>query len=240
MGFLVIAITATYTKQVNRNIENQESLKTVNDTTEYHAELTSGEKINREANLADLKNKIAALNKNEVISKAEPTVPVSVPEEIVAETKKGVQECAGFIPSPFSLKPGVKFEVVEGARILYYEEPVTSMATDTADLVMDKNLVLQLPVRSFPMSPKNCLPTDIVGIALDGSMIRNTDYRLYSIFGSDTLIGYSLDGFLIYGQNEDVKLDECGGAIVNNEYHYYLSADRDSVLNCYSGIPVKV
>ncbi|MEZ4195225.1 MAG: hypothetical protein R3B53_02395 [Candidatus Paceibacterota bacterium] len=80
----------------------------------------------------------------------------------------------------------------------------------------------------------------MVGIAKDGSAIRNQDVALYSIFGQETLVGYALDGFQIFGQNNSVPLDECGGAMVNNEYRYYLSKERQTVLNCYSGVPIKI
>ena len=85
----------------------------------------------------------------------------------------------------------------------------------------------------------NRAPSDVIGIALDGSLIKNNEYSLYSIFREETLIGYALDGFPIYGQSE-VSTDECGGILADNQYRYYLSKERKAVLYCYSGTPVEI
>jgi hypothetical protein len=62
-------------------------------------------------------------------------------------------------------------------------------------------VVLQLPLPFGPQG-KTCLSYDVVGVALDGSLIRNNEHSLYQVFGSETLIGYALDGFPIYGLNK--------------------------------------
>jgi hypothetical protein len=85
------------------------------------------------------------------------------------------------------------------------------------------------------MANPTCLPHEVVGIARDGSLIRNDEAALYGIFDDTVLIGYALDGFPIYGQTVDRPLDQCGGAMVDGSYRYYLSEERDHVLGCYRG-----
>lgn len=121
---------------------------------------------------------------------------------------------------------GLQFEVVEGARLL-------SRTTDT-----ESELVLQLSLFSTPYGNSSCLKTDVVGIALDGSLIRNNDYKLYGIFSSETLLGYALDGFPVYGLNSAKNTDKCGGASTNGQYAYYLDKDREGVVGCFAGTPV--
>jgi hypothetical protein len=82
------------------------------------------------------------------------------------------------------------------------------------------------------------LPTDVVGIAQDGSLIRESEMALYGVFGGETLVGYALDGFPIYGSNPGAATDHCGGMMVGGQYRYYLSPERDSVINCFAGVPV--
>ena len=84
-----------------------------------------------------------------------------------------------------------------------------------------------------------CLYSDVVGIAQDGSLIRNNEVGLYSVFGSDTLIGYALDGFPIYGKIKESG-DKCGGSVVNGQYRYSLSDQREFILNCFSAPPVRM
>ena len=85
------------------------------------------------------------------------------------------------------------------------------------------------------MAGASCLSSDIVGIALDGSLIRNGEHTLYSIFGAETLVGYALDGFPIYGAIGAPVTDNCGGTAMAGEYRYYLSSERTGVIGCFSG-----
>ena len=59
--------------------------------------------------------------------------------------------------------------------------------------------VLQLPSRTMPAASPSCIGSDVIGIANDGSLIRNDELSLYGVFGSETRIGYALDGLPIYG-----------------------------------------
>lgn len=243
VGFLVIAIVTTISKSDNGERVSQNSPAFITtDISEYGVEISEKEKIDREANLISLRNKIASSDKSQFIS-APKTVSEEVKEEVVLTSgkKAGEDKCSGYeSPKSFSIPPGVEFEVVEGARIAYREVPVVSFSTTTQTSEYEKEVFLQLPLRTFPMTVQNCLPYDVVGVALDGSPIRNNEVGVYSIFGSDTLIGYALDGFSIYGKNDNVKLDACGGATVGGQYRYYLAKDASVILNCFSGVPIKI
>jgi hypothetical protein len=76
-----------------------------------------------------------------------------------------------------------------------------------------------------------------VGVAKDGSLIRNNEARLYGIFGEQTLVGYALDGFPIYGISESV-VDACGGVSVAGQYRYQLSVERENIINCFAAKPI--
>lgn len=98
--------------------------------------------------------------------------------------------------------------------------------------------VAWLPTFKSANGGENCLNSSVVGIALDGSLIKNDENGLYSIFSKETLLGYARDGFPIYGLNDGVKTDKCGGINEGGQYRYYLSSDRDGVLGCFSASPV--
>jgi len=99
--------------------------------------------------------------------------------------------------------------------------------------------LLQIPKRFSSAGAANCLPYDVVGVATDGSLIRNGEYGLYSVFGAGTLVGYALDGLPIYGTN-NIPTDMCGGTDAGHGYRYYLSSDRPGVLGCFSATPVSL
>ncbi len=179
----------------------------------------------REKRLDALTAKIAQIS----IPAVEEPEPEVEAETIDPNTVGEVVLCSNYQKyNGFWSASGLQFEVVEGARLL-------SRTTDTGS-----ELVLQLSLFSTPYGASSCLKTDVVGIALDGSLIRNSDYKLYGIFSSETLLGYALDGFPIYGLNSSKNTDKCGGASTNGQYAYYLDKDREGVVGCFAGVPVTI
>jgi hypothetical protein len=141
---------------------------------------------------------------------------------------------------------GVQIEVAEGARLVYqevvgeYKPDLPTATTGTAvPPELKKSVLLQLPIRLSPAATPSCMQYDVVGVAQDGSLIRNGEVGLYGIFGAETLIGYALDGFPIYGTSP-TQGDTCGGVMVAGQYRYHLSVERDTVLNCFSAPPVRL
>jgi hypothetical protein len=138
-------------------------------------------------------------------------------------------------------RSGVELEMAEGARLVF-EETLPEMVlagSTTVEQAPSRSVLLQLPVTTLPASMPSCLQTDVIGIAKDGSLIRNNEVGLYGIFGSDTIVGYALDGFPIFGMSIE-RTDQCGGAIVAGQYGYYLSAERTEIVHCFAGQPVSL
>ncbi|MEZ4104409.1 MAG: hypothetical protein R3B60_03930 [Candidatus Paceibacterota bacterium] len=247
VGFLVLAITITV-EDGGTKVFSEE--KTFNKTDEviYEAVLPEKEPDKRSERLKDLTKKIAKLDLNSnlasvIASDIENDVEdVNDKDEALDNDLIGgqasIDTCVGYSDMFVSWSPyNLKFEVVEGARIIYKE--VENSDVDSV-MVGGKNIVLQLPVRTMPLASKKCLANDIVGIALDGSLIRNDEQGVYGIFGKETLVGYALDGFPIYGLNDSVETDRCGGVVEAGQYRYYLSSDREGMIGCYSGLPVNL
>ncbi|MEZ4195226.1 MAG: hypothetical protein R3B53_02400 [Candidatus Paceibacterota bacterium] len=155
VGFLVIAIVATFSRQGIDRSESVVSVEPLSDSevAVYTAEVTAGHQIDREGNLASLRNRINSLPKNEIIK---PPVIAEEPAVVVSNAKPTLLECSDYVsPKTFKLATGVQFEVIRGARIAYYdvEVLVDPLATNTTT-TMSKDVVLQLPIRSFPMSER--------------------------------------------------------------------------------------
>lgn len=242
VAFLIVGITSTVqTDLVSEN--NMASVAVFDDTTStsYEAVLPEPDVDNRPSKLASLKEKIASLvltpvREEEVV---EPEETETKPDEVTGE----VLLCPNYsAPKNISWQPqGLMFEVVEGARLVYREGAPKATVNELGETVAglpNRTVLLQLPLRSFPSSVETCLSSDLIGIALDGSLMRNTEQSLYTIFGAETLLGYALDGFPIYGTNESISTDSCGGATVAGSYRYYLSTERAGMISCFGGEPV--
>jgi hypothetical protein len=208
--------------------------------TVYEVSVPEKAEPGREARIADLRKKIAALG---IADEPEPT-PVDsaetspLPEaEEVASEDKGERRCPNYTAAAVAWNPsGLIIEEAEGARLVYRKIVGAPLGSSTVPTIT-KDVVLQLPVRSVPLSSESCVTSDVIGIATDGSLIRNNEVGAYGVFGAGTLVGYALDGFPIYGTS-DQKTDICGGAMVGGQYRYLISGGRETIINCFAGSPV--
>lgn len=235
VGFLVTAIIFTASNDITVSAENNALTISAVSSAEniYPASVVERVPLDRAARLADLRQKVSAQTLPEM------TVVTAAPEPVSttpADTDSStVQKCAGYTTiKPTWSAAGLEFAVVEGARIVYRNEPIVVSASAT---VPTRVVVLQLPLSGRQSSLGSCLSDSLIGIASDGSLISNDEYAVYGVFGENTLIGYALDGFPIYGKSSR-QTDSCGGAVVEGEYRYFLSSDREGVIGCYSGAAV--
>lgn len=97
--------------------------------------------------------------------------------------------------------------------------------------------LLQLPSASVRNAHDTCLSHEIAGIALDGSLMHNSDVALYASAGGGALLGYALDGFPIYGAVDPSTLDACGGADNGTGYRYHIRPGSNAIISCFAGTP---
>lgn len=241
VAFLVVGITATVEDDLSSRGQaaSVASFESDAESVEYEAVVPPGREVPRASRLAELRAKIADF--------VFPEVEV-VEEEVVVEEEEETPVEPGSITlcgnyrtiNPIWSPAGLQFEIVEGARLVYREtEKAVVDDLGVASVVPEREVVAQLPLRGAPQASKVCIPTDVIGIALDGSLMRNNEHTLYQVFGEETLIGYALDGFPIYGLSTRGG-DECGGVAMASGYGYVLSADRKGVLGCFSGAPISL
>jgi hypothetical protein len=132
----------------------------------------------------------------------------------------------------------VNVTIAEGARV------ITSLQIDDAGSPLH---TLQLPLDPSVTGKAACLPSDMIGVLLDGTVVTPET----PIQGDrEGLAGYAIDGFPLFGKYEDgtvltsADLDECHGhvhPIVNqgvptSMYHYHLTDDAPYSLGCFRGI----
>ena len=250
IAFLCMAIGVTvFSKLQNTDSVGTDLQPAVVHSGEYGAEVATAENFSRAQKLQTMRDKIAA---SEQLSITAPE-PEEILEELPATTTASssevavtteVQLCPGYAASSVNWSPvGIQIEEVEGARLVYKEQVVTesvgtgtSTETQTATV---RDILVQLPVRNFPAAAASCISSDVIGIATDGSLIRNNEAGVYGIFGSNTLVGWALDGFPIYGSSAAAG-DACGGVMAAEGYRYQISAQRDTIIHCFSATPIRL
>lgn len=247
--FLVSAIGITLIKQSGTEARHSVLLpETSEEITEIDAVLVdAGEPtLDRESQLERIKRKIA---ESGVITYSQPVEeefsdevknPEEIGEELDGSIDRTVQYCANYVPGSTVVWDAGTIEIreIEGIRQYFTTETVevASTTSSSTDQVLKKNIKLQLPVKFAPTGSQACLANDVIGISLGGTLIKNTDVNLYSLFSSNTLIGYALDGFPIYGKGSST-LDQCGGVLVNGQYRYQLSEEINFIISCFADQP---
>lgn len=245
--FLMVAIGTTSMSKRTTSPEAVDAALQPAPITEggYSASVSESTSLSREARLAAMRQKVT---ESESLVLAAAVATETLDENYSVDS---VNQTNSVTDSPLTACPppvthtgawprGVVFELREGARVLYTESTIMqpTVGTSAPQAELTQTIVLQLPVPFGPAANPTCPASDVVGVAQDGSLIRNFETGLYSVFGENTLIGYALDGFPIYGVSS-VQTDKCGGAVVGT-YRYYLSDSRESIINCYAGTPVKL
>lgn len=254
VAFLAIAIGATVLRQLFSVDEPEQSFEfTAAEAGDVEVRIVDPNTLDREARLSEMREKVSAAGPlvsaqpepetETVVTANNPESPETEPEVLVRE----VFRCPGYQTADIAWSPfGIAFEAVEGALLVYREveseillDPATATSSTQLPPTERREVIVQLPVRSIPESDLTCLSSDIVGIAQDGSLIRNDEAALYGVFGPETQIGFALDGFPIYG-NSSAPTDSCGGMMTAGGYQYHLSSERETVLNCFSATPVSL
>ncbi len=194
---------------------------------------------NRAGRLETLRAKVIARlgdsQETESEPSPEPTEPTPTPATTTPAAVATVKTCAGYRTLSIAWTPQqIVAENREGARV-YFERGIADALSSTTP----ETIRAVISLRSWPSGSGTCLPTDVIGIATDGSLIRNNELALYTVFGGDSLVGYSLDGLPIYGPSL-VATDACGGAIVGGQYRYVLDADRPGLITCFAASPTTI
>ncbi len=239
VAVLLLAIVGTELWQMTKASVLDGWWGTTTEERDYTAEVPVVEDT-RESKLASLREKVAerlSLKSAEPAPEEveEPPVETTAATTTTTAEVAEVTKCPAYRERQIAWVPqAISQENREGVRV-YFEpgipDPLSSTTPETIRAI--------IPLRSWPGANPNCLPSDIVGVAIDGSLIRNDELALYTVFGGDTLIGYSLDGFPIYGQSS-VKTDTCGGAIVGGTYRYIVDDTRAGIINCFAGEPASI
>jgi hypothetical protein len=199
------------------------------------AEVVTVARIDRRGNIERLREQLATFltqspKVEEVIQPPLPTEEVnSTTTEPVASNGTallcgGYRPYGGVWPTEF-----LTIEEQEGVRVISQKNETSVSGSG--------QVIAVLPIRVVgnPFVP-TCLSTEVVAVALSGSLIRNNDAKGYLAFPEHILLGYTIDGFPLYGYSSR-PTDRCGGAMVDGSYRYYLSVDRETVLDCFVAPP---
>ncbi len=241
--FLVLAITFTILLTDHSSVGNGISIDTELETTTatYTAEVIAPQ-IARADRLASMRRKLSEItaefrSPEPEIMPEESTEPTEVDDVGIIVEAQAVELCGAQRIQTIAW-PSVpqQYEIRNGSRVFYTSAPGVVVGTSTAP-VLTETILLSLPVRADALPFSSCIASNVVAVTPTGMPIRNSDYKQYQGLGEGTLIGFTLDGFELYGQTSSLDTDACGGAVVSGVYRYYLSAERPGVIGCFAGIP---
>jgi hypothetical protein len=252
VAFLVMAIGVTVFAQWQGTGTSKTTLRPADVASEdYLVESKNSHEFSRVDKLQQMREKIAASAQLSIAS-AEPEEIIqetnaTTTDEVVGEVVAELSLCAYYAPfSGFWSAANLEIEEAEGARVVYRmiaqqaaPAPVVGTTSRPTTVTQEREIIAQLPIGNFPAPASSCIASDVVGIATDGSLIRNTEAGVYGIFNSSTLVGWALDGFPIYGSSASPG-DSCGGIMAAEGYRYQISPDRDTILNCFSSAPINL
>ena len=252
VAFLLMAIGVTLFRQWQGvGDTSPELLAVVVQDDTYTAESIDMNQFSRAEKLQMMREKIAASSQLSITAPE----PMEVVDEVLSGEENqlvegdvaAVQLCPGYTTLAKRWSPvDVMIEEVEGARLVYRSlapAPVVPQPKASSSVMVaaepQREILAQLPVRNFPAPNSSCIASDVIGIATDGSLIRNNEARVYGIFDSNTLVGWALDGFPIYGASR-TPTDACGGVMAVDGYRYQISSDRETIINCFSAAPIRL
>lgn len=184
-----------------------------------------------------------------------PPVFTSVDQTVVASTNspstsqsvpagsRSVQWCSGPVRADVSMWPtnDTSLAVIEGQRVLQStvttETTVGTTTTQTTETVTH----LALPIRSVRSTFDSCLDSTLIGVTTAGTPLLNDLASQFTQANETTVVGYTRDGFAVYGPTADPsQLDACGGQYVNGSYQYHVRSDEPFILGCYAGVPSSI
>lgn len=242
--FLCVGIGITVVKDLMQDRQLQRSLQ-VDFSDASQKDLgawSSAPTNNRESLIAALKAKIAA---GEGIVGGGPVL-TSV-DEGTDEGEEGTDSrtllrCANYEEEPSVLaswpQAGVTMSFVEGVRRVSVAEVSTETVGTSTEQKVSNRVLIDLPFTLQRRTSDTCIPSAVIGIASDGSLMHNNDAKRFSGYTESTLIGYALDGLPIFGVKNDTNdLDTCGGKVTATGYQYYVRPQEPFLIACFAGAP---
>lgn len=172
---------------------------------------------------------------------------VLVDTETVTATVEGaprrVQYCNGSAAPAGVSGLGIDVLETDGALRKLYRTTANTGST-TASSSPARTLVTTMPARSARLATDTCLPDTLVGVYQAGAKwypLTNEMARSFVNIPATGLVGYTRDGFALYGPADDEsQLDGCGGILVGGVYQYHIRRDDLFILGCYAHTPVSV
>lgn len=235
IGYTVVNDLQFTSRAVATPVSFPESSQTASVTMAAATSTQSADEIDRAANIARIRDKIAQ-GAGKIAGAPITLTSVDAPTfDVTTNTRQG-ERAVSWCEVPRRIDDvradwnaeDIVITEVEGARVVLQKRSATSSVPR-----------IQLPVQQTPTAGASCLAHEIIGITLDGDLIHNNDVALYATTPADIQIGYALDGFPIYGVDSTAPLDRCGGYEHNTGYRYHVRADENFILGCFAGTPAQ-
>ncbi len=153
-------------------------------------------------------------------------------EAAIAALPLSAQYCAGVSGGPL-------WSGVDEVRMRNNERQF--VAIRAVGTTTEQYIKFTLPQRSIRSSFESCIDSTIIGATVTGHPLQNTDVSSYQGSYQGALIGYTRDGFTLYGPVPNPEtLDRCGGRYEGGEYRYHVRANASTLISCFAGVPERI
>lgn len=157
---------------------------------------------------------------------------VASEEAALLATRYATQYCGNASSGAFW--NGVDYVKNSGDRIEFFAR--RAVGTSTASYVL-----FSLPIRAVRSAFDSCIDSMTIGATTAGTPLQNTVVTSYHTTPSATLIGYTRDGFGLYGPIADPEtLDTCGGRYEGGSYRYHVRVGAPTLISCFAGVPEQI
>jgi len=126
---------------------------------------------------------------------------------------------------------------------VYVNESVVGTTTQvvgtTTTIVATTTVVTEVvwsKLKQLQAGESQCAASTYIGVAVDGTLLRNDAVAAYATTPTDTLIGYARDGVPIYGVYTG-EVDACNGYQHPSGYRYVLTPFSTEFIGCFSNPP---
>jgi len=239
---IFMAISATLASRMLTQHLQEEALSgaVAVEAPEYEAVDTRAGGMDRAANVARLRSLLAQGDVIESSPSVEP-FQTAVPEGGGVDSPSCSGVGSGIEVARSWPLSGVSVKAVGVSRVVVHDTPPSasiagaSTSTTVAPVASERQL-LALPLYPGKNAEPTCMSSEIIGVTAAGSLLFNNDIVLYRQTGAETLIGYALDGFPIYGAYSGAT-DSCGGYDTGAGYRYVVSPQDATLIECFVGSP---
>jgi hypothetical protein len=249
LGFIILA--ATYTGLSSRVVNEMQYVLFAPSVSVEREVYSTHSVVDPEERMAELRSRLAAGegyfdDAPPVFTSVDQTAQKAQATSSTTENYSGTRTvawCNVPQPSPQAARwpLNTRLSEVEGQRVVTTQVTTEVQTGSTTETVISEETIVALPIRTVRSTFTSCLPDTLIGVTASGQPLLNEAAAQYANVPTNQPIGYTRDGFTVFGPVADESvLDECGGQYVGGQYQYHVRIAEPFIIACFAGVPASI